>query len=715
MTTPRSVALERLAYTLAAPVLAVAPNVYPDSPVNSVVQLAGAAGVAGWILAGKRDEPGAGRKILRWTPLVLAAAVDVAAGHTGGFGPYWLDGLLAAGWAAAGSFVLPYSRHARRRHRPALAAPAPQPAPAQAEEHSPAQPDDGADQLTREARMLWERAGMPARTHVVKATRHTAMRHDLTLLLRASETGRPITGLSPEIVAAAFGVSAADVTLTDVAIQPGRQGGPGWMEARITPEAGARRRTQPTDAERWIDRVAGPKGGAPGSELVHTTRDNERRVTFYRAKMSDSTESPRIDLPKVCRALDLPEDDSCVFVLIDGSEFLISAFDTPPLSAIFPATRELLTPDDKGMYVCGYTITGQPVKTMVYQHDKNAAAHGLTLGVSRSGKTQFFAINMAAQSLAGHVVWLSTVRKDEKTTVLGKYIDRQGSNALWMARSLRAAKALCEIRAEMPWPHDGQPHDYKPGDPRCPYRQLNVYGDEFMTAAQDADFGEFIQKDGDDLTVTGLKYGIGFNPAGQSPFAHNGFSTEMKDNLRQNSRPIIFNMGSPGATRKAAEGTMENAYDVPTIPARYSRSEGSAIERAMRGEADPENGVSTGGVAVIVLDNGRAVLMRSLYADFDTDLSSLFPDEVNRLTDHEISELDKRGLWFDWNEPVRPGEFWPEPDEDGDDGEGRSRRRGGGGGGKGGGGRGSKSGNRRSEQIATPRQALEAIKSLTEA
>ncbi|GAA3140111.1 chromosome segregation protein ParM [Streptomyces echinatus] len=715
MTTPRSVALERLAYTLAAPVLAVAPNLYPDSPVNSVVQLAGAAGIGGWILAGKSDEPGAGRKILRWTPLVLAAAVDVAAGHTTGFGPCWLDGLLAAGWAAAGSFVLPFSRHTRRRHRPALAAPAPQPAPAHAAEPTVAQPDDGADQLTREARMLWERAGMPARTHVVKATRHTAMRHDLTLLLRASETGRPITGLSPEIVGAAFGVSAADVTLADVAIQPGRQGGPGWMEARIAPEANARRRTKPTDEERWIDRVASPKGGAPGSELVHKTRDNERGVTFYRAKMSDSTESPRIDLPKTCRALDLPEDDSCVFVLIDGAEFLISAFDTPPLSAIFPATRELLTPDAKGMYVCGFTITGQPVKTMVYQHDKNAPAHGLTLGVSRSGKTQFFAINMAAQSLDGQVVWLSTVRKDEKTTVLGRYIDRQGSNALWMARSLRAAKALCEIRAEMPWPHDGQPHDYKPGDTRCPYRQLNVYADEFMTAAQDSDFGEFIQKDGEDLTVTGLKYGIGFNPAGQSPFAHNGFSTEMKDNLRQNSRPVIFNMGSPGATRKAAEGTMENAYDVPTIPARYSRSEGSAIERAMRGEADPENGVSTGGVAVIVLDNGRAVLMRSLYADFDTDLSQLFPDEVNRLTDYEISELEKRGLWFDWDEPVRPGEFWPEPDEDGDDGEGRSRRRGGGGGGKSGGGRGSKSGNRRSEQVASPRQALEAIKSLTDA
>ncbi|MFE7077235.1 chromosome segregation protein ParM [Streptomyces sp. NPDC057620] len=712
MSTPRSVALERLAYTLAAPVLAVAPNITPDSPVNQVVQLAGAAGVGGWVLAYRDGGQGAGRKLLRWSPLVLAAAVDVAAKSTTGWGPWWLDGLLATSWAAAGLFVLPFSRHARSRHRPALATPAPQLQPAPATEALPA--PDNTDVLTRGARLLWEAAGMPARTHIVKADRHEDMQFDLTILLRASETGRPITGLSEAAVAAAFGVDAGDVTLADVAIQPGRQGGPGWMEAHITPEANARRRKAPTAQERWTDKVAGPKGGAPGSVLVHTTRDTVRGVTFYRAKMADTTETPRIDLAKVCRGLGLPEDDSCVFVLIDGTEFLISAFDEPPLSRIFTATRELLTPDAKGMYVCGFTITGQPVKTMVYQRDKNAAAHGLILGVSRSGKTQYFAINMAAQSLNGQVVWLSTVRKDEKTTVLGKYIDRQGSNALWMARSLRAAKALCEIRAEMPWTHDGQPHDYKPGDPRCPYRQLNVYADEFMTAAQDTLFGEFIQKDGDDLTVTGLKYGIGFNPAGQSPFAHNGFSTEMKDNLRQNSRPITFNMGSPGATRKAVEGTMENAFDVPTIPARYSRSEGSEIERAIKGEAAPENGVSTGGVAVMVLDNGRAVLMRSLYADFDTDLAGIFPDQVHRLTDHEIRELEKRGLWFDWNEPVRPGEFWPEPDDG--DGDGKPRRRSGGDGSGGGGKRRIKSADHRAEpQVTSPQQALAAIKSLNNA
>ncbi|MEV5784545.1 chromosome segregation protein ParM [Streptomyces sp. NPDC052287] len=708
MAAPRSVALERLAYTLAAPVLAVAPNAYPDSPVNQVVQLAGAAGIGGWILAYKGAEPGAGRKILRWGTTVLAAAVDVAARHTTGWGPYWMDGLLAASWAAAGLLVLPFSRHARRHHRPALASPLPQPRPTPEPEPVPARTHAGADQLTRDAGLLWQVAGLPARTHIVKATRHPGMPNDLTILLRATETGRPITGLSEAVVAAAFGVHESDVTLADIAIQPGRQGGPGWLEAHITPDANQRRRTQPTDQERWTDRVGSSKGGAPGSVLVHRTRDDSRGVTFFRAKMADATDTPRIDLAKVCRGLGLPEDDSCVFVLVDGTEFLISAFDKPPLSAIFPATRELLTPDAKGMYVCGFSITGQPVKNMVWQHDKNAASHGLYLGVSRSGKTQFFAISMAAESLAGAVVWLSTVRKDEKTTTLGRYIDRQGSTALWMARQLRAATALCEIRAEMPWPHDGQPHDYKPGDPRCPYKPLSAYADEFMTAAQDPLFGADIQTNGDDLTVTGLKYGIGFKPAGQSPFAHNGFSTEMKDNLRQNSRPVIFNMGSPGATRKAVEGTMENAHDVPTIPARYSRQEGSAIERAMRGEADPENGVSTGGVAVTVLDNGRGVLMRSLFADFDTDLSDLFPSEVNRLTDYEIRELDKRGLWGDWNRDPDPGEFWPEPEEPEDDdenGDDRSRPPGG----------GAKSGDHLGDQVTSARQALDAIKSLNNA
>lgn len=714
MVLPRSVALERLAYTMTAPALALAPNADPGGAVNIALLVAGAAGTANLVHAVTSRLPGAGQRIVRSLPLTAAAAVDLAALWTPGYGPAHADALLATGWALMCGMLAPLSRTGRRGHRPALAtqhpaAPAPlRAAPAAAllpltaePAPGPLHPEDGAPLYTRSARELWERSGLPGGTLLVKAIPHPDTEHDLTILLRSREPGRPIKALSRADVAAAFAVFEHEVTLAPVEQQSdGRQGGPGWLQAHITPDATARRAKAPTAAERWADRVAGPKGGAPGSEFVARTRDEKRGVTFYRARMTDETETPRIDLPKICRGLGIPADDSCVFVLVDGTEFLISAFDTPPLSQTFPATRELLTPDAQGMYVCGFTTTGQPVRNMIYQHDKNAARHGLILGVSRSGKTQFFAIDMAAMSLAGQVVWLGTVRKDEKTSVLGRFIDRQGSNALWMARSLRAARALCDIRADMPWPHDGQPHDYKPGDPRCPYRQLNVFADEFMTCTKDDEYGDIIQTIADDLTVTGLKYGIGFVPAGQSPFAHDGFSSGMKNNLRQNSRAVVFNMGNPSATRKAVEGAMENPHDVPTIPTRYAQEEGSPIERAMRGEADPENGVSTGGVAVIILDNGRAVLMRSLFADFDTDLSAIFPDDVVRLTDHEISELEALGLWFDWNEPERPGEFHPGPDDGDDDGEPHEHTVG-------------THGAKRRTEVTSTRQALEAIKAFT--
>ncbi|WP_331738602.1 chromosome segregation protein ParM [Embleya sp. NBC_00896] len=646
MSTPRSVVLERLTYTLAAPVLVCAPNLAPDGITNSAVLVAGAAGAFGTIRAAKGFE-GTGRKMMRWSPLVTAMAVDLAALATPGWG--W-DALVAAGWAAAGCAVTPLSRTTRRRNRPALGhTPAPRALPAPTEA---APVDDGADAYTRGVRQLWERAENPGASRVVHVVPHPGTEHDLTMLVRAIEPGRPIERLNVDKVAAAFGVPVSDVRLSPVKQQPGRQGGPGWLEVHVTPDANQRRMAAPTPEERWIDRVGRPGGGAPGSRLVSRRRDPERGVTFYECAMADSVELPRVDLAKVCRGLDIKYDDACTFLMVEGHKFLISIFDRPPLSRSFPATRELLTPDAKGMFVCGMSFAGQPVKSMIWQHDKNAAAHGLILGVSRSGKTQYFAISMAAASLGGGVIWLATVRRDEKTDVLGEFIDRRGSNALYMLRMLRAAKALCEIRANMPWEFDGKPHDYKPGDPRCPYSLLLVYADEFMMACNDAVYGREIQTLGDDLTVTGLKYGIGFFVAGQSPFAHNGFSTEMKDNLKQNGRPIIFKMGSGPATRKAAEGCMENVYDVPTIPARYAGSEGSALQRVMTGEADPEDGVSTGGVAIIVLDNGRAVLMRALYADFDAgDLHELFPDEINRLTPHEIQDLEARDLWGDWNRP----------------------------------------------------------------
>nr|BFD88446.1 chromosome segregation protein ParM [Streptomyces sp. Xyl84] len=703
MSVPRSVALERTLYTLAAPVLAAVPNFYPDSPVNTVVQLAGAAGVGGWFLACKSDESGAGRKILRWSPLVAAAAIDVAARHTIGWGPWCMDALLAAGWAAAGLLVMPFSRHTRRRHRPALAAPAPAPQLQPTPEQSPAQPDDGADAFTRQVRWLWENRGMPGRTIVIKATPHDGMPNDLSLLLRASEAGRAISGLREDDIAAAFGVDVTDVTIKEVVRQYGREGGPAWKEVHVTPDANDRRRKDPTAHEWWADRIA--SGPVPGSEFVKEVRDKERKVTHYIAQVPDEMGEPRVNKHALAAALKTKYDEGRLFVTVDGSQVLVSLWDSSPLAQVFPATRELLTPDKDGRWVTGYLGNGQPARNRVYTD--RGAAHGLFVAPSGGGKTQLMGLHVAADALFGAVVMLATEAPDEKTAALGKHTAHYGVGALYMIRLLRVLNALMEIRGEMPW-EDGEVHEWDPTRPGCPYRMLSAYLDEFLSAARNGDYGAEIMDLAELVSVKGRKYAVGIKVAGQSIYVQDGFTQLLCENLRENCIPVVLKV----APKKV--GDMFKALGIPPehvpdpLPRSFSPAEAGRIERVMRGEPEPPADSNTGGAGWIV-EGTQPDVLRTLFMDFKAGIDEFFPDTVATLTDYEIRELEARGLWFDWTEPPRPGEFGDEPGggEDGeDDG---APKKGGGGGPRRGGGRSAT----RRDAVTSPRQALEAIKNLS--
>ncbi|MFG2463347.1 chromosome segregation protein ParM [Streptomyces sp. NPDC048523] len=701
MSVPRSVALERTFYTVTAPVLAAAPNLFADNPVNTVVQLAGAAGVGGWVLASKSDESGAGRKILRWSPLVFAAAVDVAARNTIGWGPWCLDGLLAAGWAAAGLLVMPFSRHTRRRHRPALAAPAPAPQLQPAHEPSPAQPDDGADAFTRQVRWLWEARGLPGRTIVVKATPHAGMPNDLSLLLRASEAGRPISGLTDADVAAAFGVDVTDVRIEDVARQYGREGGPGWKEVHVTPDANERRRKAPTTHEWWADRIGATGGPVPGSQFLKKVRDHGRKVTHYIAQVPDEMGEPRVNQHTLAAALKTKYDEGRLFITIDGNQILVSLWDSSPLAQIFPATKELLTPDKDGRWVTGYLGNGQPARNRVYTD--RGAAHGLFVAPSGGGKTQLMALHVAADALFGAVVMLATEAPDEKTAALGRHTARYGVGALYMIRLLRVLAALMEIRGEMPW-EDGQVHEWDPTRPGCPYRMLSAYLDEFLSAARNGDYGAEIMDLAELVSVKGRKYGVGLKVAGQSIYVQDGFTQLLCENLRENCIPVVLKV----APKKVND--MFKALGIPPehtpdpLPRSFSPAEKGRIERVMAGDPEPPSDSNTGGAGWIV-EAKQPDVLRTLFMDFKAGIDGYFPDTIATLTDYEIRELEARDLWFDWNEPPRPGEFGPEPDdEDGDDApnKGAGQYRGGGG----------TSATRR-DAVTSPRQALEAIKNLS--
>ncbi|MFJ9855286.1 chromosome segregation protein ParM [Streptomyces sp. NPDC101150] len=706
MSVPRSVALERTLYTLAAPVLAAAPNLCPDSSVNTVVQLAGAAGIGGWVLAAKSDEVGTSRKILRWSPLVLAAAVDVAAKNTSGWGPWCLDALLAAGWAAAGLLVMPFSRHTRH-HRPALATPAPtpqlQPAP-QTEpvpEPSPVHPDDGADPFTCQVRWLWENRGMPGRTIVVKATPHPGMPNDLSMLLRAAEAGRPITGLKDEDIAAAFGVDETDVRIEAVARQYGREGGPAWKEVHVTPDLAERRRKTPTAHEWWADRIGAAGGPVPGAEFVKEVRDKQRKVTHYIAKVPDEMGEPRVTLHALAAALKTKYDEGRLFVTIDGSQVLVSLWDSSPLAQVFPATRELLTPDKEGRWVTGYLGNGQPARNRVYTD--RGAAHGLFVAPSGGGKTQLMGLHVAADALFGAVVWLAAEAPDEKAATLGRYTDRYGVGALYMIRLLRALDALMEIRGEMPW-EDGRVYDWDPGLPGCPYRMLSAYLDEFLSAARNGDYGAEIMDLAERVSVKGRKYGIGIKVAGQSIYVQDGFTQLLCENLRENCIPVVLKVAPKKVTAMFTTLGISGENIPDPLPRSFSPAEEGRIERVMCGEPEPPADSNTGGAGWIV-EAKQPEVLRALYMDFKAGLDDYFPDTIATLTDHEIRELEARELWFDWTEPPRPGEFGLEPsdDEGGDDApkRGGGKRRGGG------------QSVARRDAVTSTREALEAIRNLS--
>ncbi|MCX4468444.1 chromosome segregation protein ParM [Streptomyces albidoflavus] len=700
--TPRSVVLERLAYTAAAPLLAAAPNLAPAGPLNVGLLLAGAVGVGGAVAAVAADE-GTGRKLMRNSPLVTALAVDITAMTTTGWG---IDAGLAAGWLACGWLIAPLSRH-RRRLAPALAAPTPPPALTAAEpeeleaesveEPASPHPDDHPDPFTRGVRSMWERAGLPGRTLVITTDRHEGYDIDCTLLVRALEEGRPISGLTKAQVAAAVGVDETDVHLAPVQRQSdGRQGGPGWMEVRITPEAAARRRKAPTTQEWWDDHIA--TGPVPGSSFVQKVRDENRKVTHYVAQVPEELGEARVDQHALAAVLKTKYDEGRLFVTTDGNQVLVSLWNTSPLAQTFPATRELLTPDKDGRWVTGYLGNGQPARNRVYTD--RGAAHGLFVAPSGGGKTQLMALHIAADALFGAVVMLATEAPDEKTLALGEHTARYGVGALYMVRLLRTMAALMEIRGEMPW-DDGQIHEWDPTRPGCPYSPFSGYLDEFLSAARNPLYGDEIMDLAETVSVKGRKYAVGIKVAGQSIYVQDGFTQLLCENLRENCIPVVLKVAPKKVNEmfKTLGIASENIPD--PLPRSFSTSEAGRIERVMRGEPEPPADSNTGGAGWIV-EGKHPEVLRTLFINFKQSLDPYFPDTITPLTDHEITELDARGLWFDWTQPPRPGEFGDIEDDDEDSDEDRPPTS-----------RGRTSGSRAG--LSSPREALDAIKRLSNA
>ncbi|MFG2844206.1 chromosome segregation protein ParM [Kitasatospora sp. NPDC048296] len=655
-----AVKLERSLYLAAAPFLGAAPHLPSHHPVSLSVLAAGGIGIGASVVVVCTEKDSAGRWLVRLSPLTLAAGVDYAAHHTPGLGwgiamtAGWT--LLCCAWAPVASST---GRYRKRRRRAIAAVPEPM-VLTTAPEPAPEPVDDGADDFTRGVRQLWKQAGEPARTHVVFAKPHPGTRDDFTVLLRANEQGRPISGLREADVAAAFGVHESDVRLVETTQLAGRQAGPGWQEAQVIPDEQRRRRTQPTIEEWWQDGIG--ETAIPGSRYTTRIRKDDRGVTYWRAKLPDSIAEPRVDNAALARAFGTTYAEGRVFVDFDGRHVLVTVWDVSPLARVYPATRELLTPDADGWWTPGFLANGQPGRSRV--HTDRGAAHGLYVAPAGGGKTQLMALAVAAHAHWGAVVWLVTEAPDAKTAALGAHCDRYGVGALYMVRAMRALVALMEIRGQMLWA-DGQLHDWDPKTPGCPYLPIAAFWDEFLSAAANGEYGAEIMDLAEAISVKGRKYAIGEHVAGQSIYVQDGFTQLLLENIRENSIPIVLKV-APKKILDMFKTLAVAPDDIPDpLPRSFAKENEGRIERIMKGQAEPPADSNTGGVGWTV-PGRKPEVMRTLFMDFSQPIAPLFPDEVFGLTAHEIAGLEARGLWFDWTLPPQPGEFGDDPDDEDD-------------------------------------------------
>jgi len=657
---PRSVVLERTAYTLAGPLLAAAPNMDPHGPLNAVVLAAGAIAAAWSAHRVHTRADRAGRTLIRLSPLVVALGLDVAAMQTGGWG--W-DALLATGWALGSAALAPLSRTRRRvpvlvPELPPTQEPQPTPVPVATEET-----DLGGSDFTRGVRHLWKRAGSPGRTVVVTVDPHEGTLHDFTMLLRAEDDGRAIGDLKREDIAAAFGVDPSDVRTRPVKRTAHRPGGPGWLEVDIIPDATSRPSTVLSDAEWWGQHIGYAKGPIAGTVLINKGRD-KRGFTYWIARTEDGGE-PMWDTEAVCDAMGAQPSDGRVHCFEDGDQVLVQVWDSSPLAQVYDATRELLTPGPDGRYVVGFLENGQPARGRVYT--PRGAAHDMFIAPSGGGKTELLAAVAAAYANWGAVVMVAAEAPDGKTRALATHVARLGYGPLYIIRLLRMLIALIEIRGEMVWA-DGGYHDWSPDAVGCPYTPLKALIDEYLSATRHEQYGAEITSLGEQVTVKGRKYGLGLGVGSQSAEVQDGFTRLMAENIRENSIPIMLRT-PPGRITDEFKALGFPRNKIPeALPRTFVRRESTGrLDRIMKGVAEPAVDPNTGGVGWII-EGTEAPRLRTLRV-FHPDgrgIDHLFPDLVAQLTDHEVTELTNRGLLFDWTLPPQPGEFGDDEDDDED-------------------------------------------------
>ncbi|MFJ3094627.1 hypothetical protein [Streptomyces hydrogenans] len=452
-------------------------------------------------------------------------------------------------------------------------------------------------------RRLWAASPATGDTELTQIRQADPDRPDFTAVVLAAPGQAVPATVTVRAVAAAFDVPEDAVTLAPV---PGK--GPGHLALTVAPTAAAEAVTEAGEDDEvralWEERIAAPRGAAPGMRLADYRLTPDKLVVLVQADEDKPLALPRLPIARALRVA----DPDLVMIETDGmSSGVVTIYREHPLIHIREATVEDLTMAEDGTVALGLQHDGRTARVALHRPELGALTD-LLVGAPGSGKSVTLLTLLAAERISGVVSIVADAQDGMSLPEAAGRVAHFGAGRAALGATLAAFCAVMDYRERVSAANGWGSFTF--GDP---WALLIATLDEInKVLAEDAtdvhaDFRKWVAGLIGRVQLTGRKVGMGVRFAGQSlHLADLGDSEKIRANAKQGL--VWLGRVNSTMTQRMATDMGSRTTEITPIPATFGAGGSASIAAAWSGEHAPKGPVTAG--CAWMIQGGEAVMTR---------------------------------------------------------------------------------------------------------
>ncbi|MFI9789154.1 hypothetical protein ACIHEI_37425 [Kitasatospora sp. NPDC051984] len=451
-------------------------------------------------------------------------------------------------------------------------------------------------------RRLWAEARSTGSTELVDLVQDDPGRPDFRAVILAPAGETVPSSVSPHNIAGVFDVPVEAVTIAPI---PGS--GPGRLALTVAPTVAAESSPEADDVRAlWAERVAGPRGAAPGMQLVDYRLEADRLVVLVEADEGMMIKLARVPIARAMKV----EDPDLVMIETDGmSTGVVTFYRQHPLISIREATVADLTMQPDGTVVIGLQHDGRPFRIHLFRPELGALTD-LFVGAPGAGKSVALLTVLAAERISGVVSIVADAQNGMSLPEASGRTAHFGAGRAALGATLAAFCAVMDYREEYSagrgW------GSFTIGDPWplviATLDEINKVLSVDETTVH-VDFRKWVAGMIGRVQLTGRKVGMGVRFAGQSIHLRElGDSEKVRANAKQ-GLVWLGRVNSSMTQRMATDmvGAATAATIIP-IPPTFGGGGSAGVMAAWKGETVASGPVTAG--CAWAIQEGQAVLTR---------------------------------------------------------------------------------------------------------